>query len=94
MNDLLTHTITRRQNVRKFLNQSTYTSRRKVRPVLHNGFCRLTLSPKKALDFMCLQCKSFENTVGKVEIARNEQFLLFPQYFLAIWIPFCHFHQI
>ena len=27
---------------------------------------------------MCLQYKSFENTVGKGEIARNEQFLLFP----------------
>ena len=30
------------------------------------------------LVFMCLQYKSFENTVGKGEIARNEQFLLFP----------------
>ena len=27
---------------------------------------------------MCLQYNSFENTVGKGEIARNEQFLLFP----------------
>ena len=27
---------------------------------------------------MCLQYKSFENTVGKGEIAHNEQFLLFP----------------
>ena len=27
---------------------------------------------------MCLQNKSFEKTVGKGEIARNEQFLLFP----------------
>ena len=26
---------------------------------------------------MCLQCKSFENSVEKGEIARNEQFLLF-----------------
>ena len=31
--------------------------------------------------FTCLQYKSFENTVGKGEIARNEQFLLFPQSF-------------
>ena len=31
---------------------------------------------------MCLQYKSFKNTVGKGEIARNEQFLLFPQHFL------------
>ena len=37
----------------------------------------LTL-PKQALVFTCLQYKSFENTVGKGEIARNEQFLLFP----------------
>ena len=28
---------------------------------------------------MCLQYKSFENIVGKGEIAQNEQFLLFPQ---------------
>ena len=27
--------------------------------------------PKQALVFICLQCKSFENTVGKGEIARN-----------------------
>ena len=26
--------------------------------------------PKQALVFMCLQCKSFENKVGKGEIAR------------------------
>ena len=38
--------------------------------------------------------KPFENTVGKREIARNEQFLLFPQCFLLVWITFCHFRQI
>ena len=38
--------------------------------------------------------KPFENTVGKGEIARNEQFLLFPQCFLSFWITFCHFCQI
>ena len=45
-----------------------------------------TLQPftKQALVFMCLQNKTFENTVGKGEIARNEQFLLFPQWFLAV----------
>ena len=37
---------------------------------------------------------SLENTVGKGEIAHNEQFLLFPQCFLPIWRTFCHFHQI
>ena len=50
--------------------------------------------PKQALGFMCLQYKSFENTVGKGEMARNEQFLLFPQCFLPVWKTFCHFHQI
>ena len=44
-------------------------------------FCCLIKSqpfPKQALDFTCLQYKSFENTAGKGEIAGNEQFLLFP----------------
>ena len=50
--------------------------------------------PKQALVFMCLKCKSFENTTGKGEIARNEQFLLFPQCFLLVWRAFCHFQQI
>ena len=31
---------------------------------------------------------------GKGEIARNEQFLLFPQCFLLVLRTFCHFHQI
>ena len=43
---------------------------------------------------MCLQYKSFENTLGKGEIARNEQFLLFQQCFLTIWRVFYQFHQI
>ena len=42
----------------------------------------------------CLQYKSFVNTAGKGEIARNEQFLLFPQCFQPILRTFCHFHQI
>ena len=50
--------------------------------------------PKQALVFTSMQYKSFENTVGKGEIAHNEQFLLFPQCFLTIWIAFCRFHQI
>ena len=39
---------------------------------------------------MCLQYKSFENTVGKGEIARNEQFLLFPVFstHLENFLPF------
>ena len=31
--------------------------------------------------------------MGKGEIARYEQFLLFPQCFLPIWRTLCHFHQ-
>ena len=38
--------------------------------------------------------KSFENTVGKVEIARNNPFLLFQQCFIPLWRTFSHFHQI
>ena len=37
--------------------------------------------------------KPFENTVGKGEIARNEQLLLFPQCFLPVWITFCRSRQ-
>ena len=39
-------------------------------------------------------CKSFENSVGKREIARNEQFLLFPQCFLPLWRTIHNFHQL
>ena len=45
--------------------------------------------PKQALVITCLQYKSFESNVGKREIAHDEQFLLFPQYFLPIWKTFC-----
>ena len=50
--------------------------------------------PEQAQVFTCLQYKAFENTVGKGEIAHNEQFLLFPQCFLPIWRTFCSFHPI
>ena len=30
--------------------------------------------------------------MGKEEIARNEQFLLYPQCFLPVWRTFCHCH--
>ena len=36
----------------------------------------------------------FENTEGKGETARNNQFLLFPQGFLPIWKTSCRFHEI
>ena len=38
--------------------------------------------------------QAFENTVGKGEIARNKQFLPFPQCFLPVRLAFCHFRQI
>ena len=44
-----------------------------------------------ALVFMYLQYRSFENTKGKGEIARNEQFLLFPTVFFTLlenFLPF------
>ena len=50
--------------------------------------------PKQALVFTCLQYVSFENKLGKGEIARNEQFLLFLHCFLPVWRTFCHFHQL
>ena len=37
------------------------------------------------------QQTAFENIVGKEEIARNKQFLLFPQYFLS---PFVNIYDI
>ena len=45
----------------------------------------------KPLFYTCLQCKSFENSVKKGEIASNEQYLLFPQRFLPCqknFLPF------
>ena len=50
--------------------------------------------PNQTLVFTCLSYKTFENTVGKGEMARNEQFLLFPKCFLPIWRALCHFYQI
>ena len=48
--------------------------------------------PNNPWFFTCLQYKSFENTVEKGEIARNEQFLLFPKCFLLKKKKICHFH--
>ena len=41
-----------------------------------------------------MQNRPLENTVGKGEVAHNEQLLLFPQCFLTVWRTFCHFYQI
>ena len=48
--------------------------------------------PNKPCVLTCLQNKSLKNTLGKGEIARNEQFLLFPQCFLYFQRTFRHFH--
>ena len=40
-------------------------------------FEQVTRYSLPSLVFMCVQHKSIENTIGKGEIARNEQFLLF-----------------
>ena len=48
----------------------------------------LTLS-QTSPNFTCLKNKTTENTVGKGEIARNEQFLLFP-----VFYPFGQFSAI
>ena len=54
----------------------------------------LNLFPNKSCFFPCLQYKSFENTVGQGEIARNEQFLLFPQCFLSFTTTVSHFYHL
>ena len=56
-------------------------------------FYVLTLS-QTGPGFYAPAVKVFENTAGKGEIARNEQFLLFPLCFPPIWKTFCHFHEI
>ena len=54
-------------------------------------FSWFKLFHKQALVFWRLQYKSLENTKGKGEIARNEQFLLFPQCFLPVLETFLPF---
>ena len=54
----------------------------------------ILLFGKEFTVFTDLHHKTFENHVGKGEIARNEQFLLYPQCFLPVWRAFCHFQQI
>ena len=58
----------------------------KIDPFQDNAVCLfLTLSPSFYMSAV---------NEGRGEIARNEQFLLLPQCFLAVWKTFCHFHQI
>ena len=49
------------------------------------SFQKTCTAVRQALVFMCLQHKSLENTMGKGEIASDEQFFLFPNCFLCIW---------
>ena len=50
---------------------------------LKNVITILTISQASLFLRVCKSSSLFENTVGKGEIARNEQFLLFPQCFLS-----------
>ena len=54
--------------------------------------CELSCLDKPRFLRVC--STSLFKTLGKGEIALNEQFLLFPQCFLPFWRTFCHFHQI
>ena len=56
----------------------------KISLILYQTIQRVTPFPNKPWFFTCLQDKSCENTMGKGEIACNEQFLLFPQCFLPV----------
>ena len=58
---------------------------------LHYQNTKLKPFPKQALALRCMQYKSFENTVRKEEIARNEQFYIYPQCFLPVRKPFAIF---
>ena len=53
----------------------------------------LTLSQTSPGFYVSAVQAFLKNTEGKGEIARNKQFLLFPQCFLPVWRTFCHFHQ-
>ena len=50
--------------------------------------------PKQALVFTFRQYKALENTVGKEETSRNNEFLLFAHCFLPTERTFQDFHQI
>ena len=56
---------------------------------INNAVFHMTMTP-----FDAPRKQALENTVGKGEIARNEQFLLFSQCFLPFWITCCQFRQI
>ena len=57
-------------------------------------YCPISPFPKLALVLMCLLYRSFENTAGKGEIARIEQFLLLPHCFPPISRTVCNLNEI
>ena len=61
-------------------------------PITDRSFRHLTFSQTSSGFYV--QYKSLENTVGKGEIAHDEQYLLFPHLFFPIFRTFCHFYQI
>ena len=67
-----------------------YYRSRACRCVLHK--CTTLSQTSPGLYVSAVQ--SYENTVGKGEIAQNERFLLSPRWFLPFWRTFCHFYQI
>ena len=71
-------------------NKGWYVMKNFIKHVLKNV---INSFPNKPW-FMCLLYKSFENTVGKGEIACREQFLFFPQCFVPFLRTFCHIQQI
>ena len=52
----------------------------------------INLFPNKS-GFLRVCSTSLLKTLGKGEIAHNEQFLLFPQCFQPFWRTIPHFHQ-
>ena len=53
-----------------------------VYPLYHASRRRALTPTLGAVVFICLQYNSFENTLGKEEIACNKKFLVFPVFFL------------
>ena len=72
------------------LSQQEWTDRQKANSsILHKTFNPFPNKPW----FLRVCSISLLKTVGKGEIAHNEQFLLFSQCFLSVWRTFCHFDQ-
>ena len=68
------------------------TSNRHCQSFTDISFSLLNPFPNKPWCLRVCRTTLLKNTVGKWEIARKEQFLLFWQCFLPLWKTFCHFH--